>query len=78
MIQANPTDLEHIEDLLAVLDKESGPEGNSVSPKPRMIPVVNTQALEVAEIIRQLYADRLVQGSGQAVYVRKISWLGSG
>ncbi len=64
IIEANPTDLEHIEDLLAVLDKESGPEGNSVSPKPRMIPVVNTQASEVAEIIRQLYADRLVQGSG--------------
>jgi type II secretory pathway component GspD/PulD (secretin) len=60
IVQANAADLATIEQLLKILDQKEGPEDILVVPKTRVIPVVNTQAEEIAEIIKQVYQDRMV------------------
>ncbi|MCS7236724.1 MAG: hypothetical protein NZ899_00455 [Thermoguttaceae bacterium] len=65
IVQATPTDLEIIEQLLQVLDQKESPEEVLAQPRPRVVPVRNMQASEVAEIVRQVYQDRLVSSSGQ-------------
>lgn len=62
IVQANPVDLDRIEELLKILDQRESPEDVLAAPKPRLIPVYNTQAQEVAEIVRQVYQDRMVAG----------------
>ena len=63
LVQANPADVETIRQLLKVLDAKESPEDVSVTPKPRLIPVYHTRAQEVADIVKQVYADRMVQGA---------------
>lgn len=63
VVQANAVDVVTIEQLLKVLDQKESPEDVLVAPKPRMIPVVHTQAQEVADIVRQVYADRMIEGT---------------
>lgn len=65
IVQASPVDLEIIEQLLQVLDQRESPEEVLAQPRPRVIPVRNMQASEVAEIVRQVYQDRLISASGQ-------------
>lgn len=65
IVQATPTDLEIIEQLLQVLDQKESPEEVLAQPRPRVVPVRNMQASEVAEIVRQVYQDRLITSSGQ-------------
>ncbi len=66
IVQASPVDLEIIEQLLEVLDQKESPEEVLAQPRPRVVPVRNMQASEVAEIVRQVYQDRLVSaGSAQ-------------
>jgi hypothetical protein len=48
-----------VDQLLDVIDIESGPEEVLTVPKPKMIPVYYTGAEGVAEVLRQLYADRI-------------------
>ena len=64
LVQANRTDLDTIEGLLKILDQKESPEDIALAPKPRMIAVQNTQAQEIAEIVKQVYSDRLVQSAG--------------
>jgi type II secretory pathway component GspD/PulD (secretin) len=64
IVRATPTDLDTIEQLLKILDQRDSPEEVLTAPKPRMIPVYNTQAEEVANVVRQVYQDRLVTASG--------------
>jgi type II secretory pathway component GspD/PulD (secretin) len=47
-----------------VADQKDSSEDDLVSLRPRMIPVHNAQAQEVAEIVRQVYADRMIEGMG--------------
>jgi type II secretory pathway component GspD/PulD (secretin) len=61
LVQANRTDLASLEQLLKILDQKGSPEDLSISPKPRMIPVQHTRAQDVADIIKQVYADRMVE-----------------
>ena len=61
-VQASPDQLQTISDLLDVLDAESGPEEVMTFPKPHFIPVYHTQASEVAEVLKQLYVNRLETG----------------
>ena len=61
-IQATPKDLDTIEQLLEILDQRESPEEVLAKPQPRLIPLYNTQAEEVAEIVRQVYQDRLISG----------------
>ncbi|MEM9187036.1 MAG: secretin N-terminal domain-containing protein [Planctomycetota bacterium] len=63
VVYAQATDLDTIDQLLRVLDQRTGPEPVEAGGKPRMIPVVNTSAAEVADVVRQVFADR-IQGSG--------------
>jgi type II secretory pathway component GspD/PulD (secretin) len=63
IVQASANDLDTVEQLLKVLDQKESPEDINVAPKPKIIPVYNTQASEVADIIRQVYQDRMASGS---------------
>jgi len=62
IVQANPIDLDTIEQLLKILDQKESPEEILVTPKAKLIPVVNTQAEEIAGILREVYRDRLTTG----------------
>jgi len=68
IVQGNPTDLDMIEQLLRILDQKESPQEVLAVPRWRLIPVVNTQAEKIAEIVKQVYQDRLVttgQGARQ-------------
>lgn len=64
VVQANPADVDTVEQILQVLDQKESPEDILAQPKPRLIPVYNTQASEVAEIVKQVYQDRMITGAG--------------
>jgi len=59
IVHAKPADLDTIEQLLKVLDQRTGPEIVEAEAQPRLIPVYNTTAAEVAEIVQQVYQDRM-------------------
>ncbi len=63
LVRANQTDLDTIGNLLKVLDQKESPEEIAVAAKARLIPVKNSKAEEIAEIVKQVYADRMVQAS---------------
>jgi hypothetical protein len=67
LVQANRTDLDSIEELLKILDQKESPEDIALAPKPRMIPVQYSSAEELAGVVKQVYADRMIEaaGSGQ-------------
>ena len=65
-VQAAPADVQTIEQLLEVLDQKESPEDVVVMPKTKMVPVVNTQAAEIVDIVKQVFADRLASGAGAA------------
>ena len=60
LVLANRADQNTIEQLLKILDREKSPEEIAVSPKPRMIPVEHARAKDIADVVRQVYADRMV------------------
>ncbi|MBN8627040.1 MAG: hypothetical protein J0M17_16290, partial [Planctomycetes bacterium] len=64
IVQATPTDLDLIEQLLRVVDQLDVPE-STVNPRPRLIPVVNTGAAQIAEILREVYSERLAGSNRQ-------------
>ncbi len=64
IVHAKPVDLDTIEQLLKILDERESPEENLAAPKPRLIPVYNTQAEEVANVVRQVYQDRMAGAAG--------------
>jgi type II secretory pathway component GspD/PulD (secretin) len=66
IVQANSADVDTIEQMIRVLDQKEGPEEVAISPKPRLIPVTNKDAKEIADIVREVYADRMVQTPMQA------------
>ncbi len=64
LVHAKPADLDTIEQLLKVLDQRTGPENVEAEAQPRPITIYNTSASEVAQIVQQVYADRMAGGSG--------------
>jgi hypothetical protein len=48
-----------IKQLLEVVDTESGPEEVLTFPRPKFIPVYHTSAETVAEVLREVYANRV-------------------
>ena len=64
IVQANATDVATIEQLLKILDQKESPEEVLAVPKARIIPLENMQADEVADIVRQVYQDRMAGGIG--------------
>jgi len=65
LVLANRADQSTVKQMLAILDQKESPEVNAVSPRPRMIRVLHAQAKDIADVLRQVYADRLVVGQGQ-------------
>jgi hypothetical protein len=64
IVQGSATDLDTIEQLLKVLDQPNSPTDVATVPKPRLIPVLNCSADGVAQVVRQVYANRIM-ASGQ-------------
>ncbi|MEI8371481.1 MAG: secretin N-terminal domain-containing protein [Planctomycetota bacterium] len=65
LVLANRADQDTVEQLLKVLDLKESPEEIGVSPKPRMIAVEHAHAKDIADVLRQIYADRIVVAQGQ-------------
>jgi type II secretory pathway component GspD/PulD (secretin) len=65
IVQANPTDIDTIEQLLKVIDQADSPEDVSLTPRPQMIFLHNSNAADVANIVRGAYQDRQVTPPGQ-------------
>jgi type II secretory pathway component GspD/PulD (secretin) len=64
IVQANPSDLDLIEQLLEVVDRETSPEEVEAVPTPRLIPVVYTNATEISQVVRQVFSSRIESASG--------------
>ena len=67
IVEANPTDLAFVEQMLRVIDKESSETDIETAGVTRLIPVIHSTADEVATVVRQVFADRMAttQGGGQ-------------
>jgi type II secretory pathway component GspD/PulD (secretin) len=67
IVHAKSADLDTVEQLLKVLDQRNGPENVEADAPPRAIPVMNTSAAEIAQVVQQVYQDRMVSGAGGAI-----------
>jgi type II secretory pathway component GspD/PulD (secretin) len=67
IVEANPTDLETIENLLKVIDREDSITDILTAGTPRLIPVIYSSADEVANVIKQVFANKIEssQAGGQ-------------
>jgi type II secretory pathway component GspD/PulD (secretin) len=63
IVRASPADVATMEELLKILDQRESPEEILVQPKPRLVPVFNTKADEIVEILKQVYQDRIGSSS---------------
>lgn len=62
-VSGEPGQVAMVRQLLQVIDIESGPEEVLTFPRPQFIPVVNTDAESVANVLRQVYANRIETGN---------------
>ncbi len=67
IVRAKPADLDTVEQLLRVLDQRVGPEEVEADSRPRLIPVYNMQASEIATVVQQIYQDRMATGGPAAM-----------
>lgn len=66
IVQANAVDMQSIEMILEVIDREESPEDVRTTSKPQLIPVIYQNATDVANIVKSVYADRSgEQGGGR-------------
>ncbi len=65
VVQGASADLDTIEQLLKVIDQKSSAVDIQIVSHPRLIPVFNTSADSVAEVVRQMYVDRLTANPSQ-------------
>ncbi len=66
IVQANAVDMQTIEMILEVIDREESPEDVRTTSKPQLIPVIYQSAADVANIVKSVYADRSgEQGGGR-------------
>ncbi len=61
IVQGSRNDMETVDGLIQTLDSEETPE-NAFGQKPTVIPIKNTDADRVAEILRSVYKTRLAAG----------------
>jgi type II secretory pathway component GspD/PulD (secretin) len=64
-VQGTSAQVDQIQQLLEVIDQESGPEEVLTFPKPKFIPVYYTSAENVAAVVREVYADRIFTNQSQ-------------
>lgn len=62
IVYARPDDIDMVFRLLQILDQRSGPTDVEAEGVPRLIPVVNTTASQVADVVKTIYSDRLEGG----------------
>jgi type II secretory pathway component GspD/PulD (secretin) len=66
IVQANAVDMQTIEMILEVIDREESPEDVRTTSKPQLIPVIYQSAADVANIVKAVYAERSgEQGGGR-------------
>lgn len=65
IVHAESIDLDSIDQLLKVIDQPASPEDVQTAGKPRFIPVYHNSASDIAEIVKQVYPDR-ISGAGGA------------
>jgi type II secretory pathway component GspD/PulD (secretin) len=63
-VNANYRDHETVRQLLQIIDTEAGPDAVQIQSRPRFIPVLHGKAADVANILRQVYAGRIMTDSG--------------
>jgi type II secretory pathway component GspD/PulD (secretin) len=66
IVQASPLELQLIEQLLPIIDREGSPEAVETAGKPRLIPVYYMTADDMATIIRSVYSNRMVSSGGSS------------
>jgi type II secretory pathway component GspD/PulD (secretin) len=64
IVHAKPADRDTVWQLIQILDQRTGPENVEADGQPRPIPVYNTTATKVAEVVQTLYADRMASSGG--------------
>jgi type II secretory pathway component GspD/PulD (secretin) len=86
-VEASPTDIDRIQQLLQVFDQDSSPGEESLNPQPRLIYCKNTSATAVAQTIKEVYRDRMVDynagggpqfGGGPGAFFQAIANQGRG
>jgi type II secretory pathway component GspD/PulD (secretin) len=65
LVHATARELDTMEQLLKVIDQPSSPEDVQTAARPRLIPLINTKADEVAAVLRQVYTGRLQADGSQ-------------
>jgi len=63
VVQANDEDLQMIDDLLKVIDREGSETEIETAGKPRLIPLTYTDATEIASVLKEVYAGRIAGAS---------------
>jgi type II secretory pathway component GspD/PulD (secretin) len=63
IVYGNSNDVNRIEQLIRVLDRDDAPSSGAVS-APRIVPLRAANATAVARVIRDVYASRITTGSG--------------
>ncbi len=64
LVHAGSKDLDTMEQLLKVIDQPFSPEDVQTVARPRLIPVLNTDAQTVADVLKQVYSGRLQAEAG--------------
>jgi type II secretory pathway component GspD/PulD (secretin) len=64
IVHAKPADRDTVWQLIQILDQRTGPENVEADGQPRPIPVYNTTATKIAEVVQTLYADRMSSTGG--------------
>ncbi|NQU24931.1 MAG: hypothetical protein HQ567_26910 [Candidatus Nealsonbacteria bacterium] len=59
IVQANPIDLQMIEELLVKIDEAGPPDEILAVPRAKLVTLVNTRADEIASILQEVYRDRV-------------------
>jgi hypothetical protein len=58
-VEGTRAQVRNVEDYLKAIDIEDGPVEVKTNPKPTYIPVINTSAESVLEVLKSIYADRI-------------------
>lgn len=64
IVQAGAMDMDLIEQMLKVIDQQFSPEDVQLTAPPRLIEVQYASAEDVANVVRQVYADRMAAAPG--------------
>ena len=66
IVQGNPIDLEFIDLILEKVDVQESPESVETVARPALIPVIYQDAQEVAELVKAVYAEKMVGQASQS------------